>query len=135
MNAAKHTQISFSGVKPPLKTTKRWDPCPPPVQTDATRKLKVSDVEALLRDKIQQNSRSSQTQIFDAFKMFGRPSQGISKEAFRKKVQGWGIPLTSAQVDACFGKVCNRSLSRVLSISILPFIFASRASGMRTTTA
>lgn len=65
-------------------------------------KLSVEQVEQALQDKLRSYARSSNEQYREAYRLFGRPADGIHKDEFRRTLHRIGIPATAMDCDKLF---------------------------------
>eukprot|EP00937_MAST-01D_sp_MAST-1D-sp2_P000676 g676.t1 len=64
--------------------------------------LSVDDIERMVRDKINDSTRSFTVQRQRMYQLFGRPTAGITRAKFRNRLHCWGIIPTEAQIDEIF---------------------------------
>ena len=66
--------------------------------------LSAEDLEKIIRDKIQSCCRNATVQKQRMYALFGRPTNGISRAQFKKRLRCWGVNPQKKQMDAVFEK-------------------------------
>jgi hypothetical protein len=57
----------------------------------------MPELKVLVQSKITQRTACATVELQDAYKLFGRPTNGITPSHFRKQLQKWGIKLSSSE--------------------------------------
>jgi hypothetical protein len=81
------------------------------VEKTRTSGMSKHDVVAIIREKILQGSKGGNSEMGDAYARFGRPKYGISKKAFKHKLNTWGLFPSTQQLDEIFGLYVHFSAS------------------------
>ena len=62
----------------------------------------LSELQILIQSKITERTARATVEKQDAYKLFGRPKDGITSNIFRKQLRKWGIKLSSYDNEAVF---------------------------------
>ena len=103
MSCARHGSLGvgmkqIGPEKELLSTVVPMDEIPPHAH------LTVPEIEKMIRSKIGTSTRSFTVQKQKVYQMFGRPTNGIKRNQFKKRLQNWGIMPTKQHIDAIFDK-------------------------------
>lgn len=66
------------------------------------RELSVSDIEAVIKNKVRERTRTDASQMVGAFKLFNQPRNGLTKEIFKHKLNQWGIHMKQSTLNELF---------------------------------
>jgi Ca2+-binding EF-hand superfamily protein len=101
-------QMAMKGILPQKRLDqKQWAAKLDKKSTEKehTKLMETHELCQIVRDKVNSHSRGGHTQMRDSYNFFGRPSHGITKQAFKEKLNLWCLFLTNAQLDAVFAQI------------------------------
>jgi Ca2+-binding EF-hand superfamily protein len=75
------------------------------VQKSHSTQMHIDDVIECVRKKIQSHSKGGNREMIETFRLFDRPKHGISKPAFKHKLNLWGLHVSDQQLGAVFGMI------------------------------
>jgi hypothetical protein len=101
-------QLAAKGTLPPRRAsvgtvTRKLDK--KSKEKEHTKLMETHELCQIVRDKVNAHAQGGHTQMADSYTFFGRPSHGITKQAFKEKLNLWSLFLTNAQLDAVFAQI------------------------------
>ena len=77
------------------------------MQGPGVKELNAEQIVQVIKSKVRERTKADASQMTEAFKLFGQPRGGITKEVFKLKLNQWGIHMRAETLDNVFSKFDN----------------------------